>query len=82
MKGKTLGKKRSISVKRVAEMIISRRADSSISDFEDNKKLVNDTIVLHSKAARNKIAGYITHHDHHKISETVLIKRKRDEEDE
>ena len=56
-----MGKKRSVSVSRVAELLIAHRPSGFMSDFEENKKLVSEMMQLPSKAARNKIAGHITH---------------------
>ena len=56
-----MGKKRSVSVSRVAELLIERHPNGFTSDFEENKRLVSELMELPYKAARNKIAGHITH---------------------
>ena len=57
-----MGKKRSISVKKIAEMLIiaSYNPNRFTADFEANKSLVNEITNLPSKVVRNKVVGYIT----------------------
>ena len=74
-----MGKKRSVSVSRVAQLLVERQPNTFTSDFEENKKLVGEKINLPSKAARNKIAGHITHRAHHKISAIVRPEVEEDE---
>ena len=76
-----MGKKRSISVKRIAELLVEHQQHSRFtSDFEENKKLVSEMIQLPYKTARNKIAGHITHNANRKTSEIVRPEVEGDEE--
>ena len=56
-----MGKKRIISVKKIAEMLITNNPNGFTADFEANKSLVNEMMGFPSKVVRNKVAGYITH---------------------
>lgn len=54
-----MGKKRAISIRRLAEKLIKTYPDSFTDNFEENKKLVGEMIDFPSKAVRNKVTGYI-----------------------
>jgi len=47
-------------VKRIALEIYSRYPDKVSTDFEENKKLVNELLLSRSKTVRNMVAGYLT----------------------
>ena len=55
-----MGKKRSVSIRRIAEKLIESCPNSFASDFETNKELISEMITLPSKKLRNQISGYIT----------------------
>jgi small subunit ribosomal protein S17e len=46
--------------RRLSEEIMQRHPDSFGSDFEENKKTLEDLALIPSKQLRNRIAGYIT----------------------
>lgn len=49
------------STKRIARECIEKYPDHFVAgDFEYNKKKVSELTDVHSKATRNRIAGYIT----------------------
>jgi small subunit ribosomal protein S17e len=54
-----MGKKRAMSIRRLAERLIETHPDMFTEDFEENKKLVSEVVNFPSKAIRNKVAGYI-----------------------
>ncbi|UCD39985.1 MAG: 30S ribosomal protein S17e [Candidatus Bathyarchaeota archaeon] len=55
-----MGKVRPERVKRIAKELVQRFPDKFTTDFENNKKLVEDFIELSSVRLRNRIAGYVT----------------------
>jgi small subunit ribosomal protein S17e len=57
-------------VKRVARLLMDRFPNRFTSDFEMNKKAVDELSLVRSKKLRNRIAGYISH--------LVSISRRRD----
>ena len=46
--------------RRLSEEIMLRHPDSFGSDFEENKKALEELALIPSKQLRNRIAGYIT----------------------
>jgi small subunit ribosomal protein S17e len=55
-----LGKVRPERVKRIAKELVQRFPDKFTTDFENNKKLVEDFVEISSVRLRNRIAGYVT----------------------
>jgi len=55
-----LGKVRPEHVKRIAKELVQRFPDKFTTNFENNKKLVNEFTNLSSTKLRNRIAGYVT----------------------
>jgi small subunit ribosomal protein S17e len=55
-----LGKVRPEHVKRTAKELVQRFPDRFTTDFEENKKLVEEFTSLSSRKLRNRIAGYVT----------------------
>lgn len=55
-----MGKKRAVSVKRLAEMLLKIDPKGFTVDFELNKNTVDDMMKNSSKKIRNEVAGYIT----------------------
>jgi small subunit ribosomal protein S17e len=55
-----VGKKRAVSVKRLAEMLLKIDPKGFTVDFESNKNTVDDMMKNSSKKIRNEVAGYIT----------------------
>ena len=54
-----MGRIKSTIIKRTARTMIKSH-DNFNSNFEDNKKIVNENYSLPDKGTRNKITGYIT----------------------
>ena len=46
--------------RRLSEEIMQRHPDSFGSDFDENKKALEELALIPSKQLRNRIAGYIT----------------------
>lgn len=56
-----MGKVRTEHVKRIARELVQRFPDKFTTNFENNKKLVEEFTNLSSTKLRNRIAGYVTH---------------------
>ena len=54
-----MGKKRAISVRRIAEKLYEKYPGKFTDDFEENKKLVKEVIDIPTKTLRNEVAGYV-----------------------
>ena len=46
--------------RRLSEELLQRHPEAFGSDFEANKKVLEDLAIIPSKQLRNRIAGYIT----------------------
>ena len=55
-----MGKVRTEHIKREAKQLVQRFPDKFNTDFENNKKLVEEFTNLSSTKLRNRIAGYVT----------------------
>ena len=55
-----MGKSRRVKTKRLAEEILKKYPNKFTTDFDENKKLVEEVVIISSKTLRNKLAGYIT----------------------
>ena len=55
-----MGKVRTEHVKRIAKELVQRFPDKFTTDFENNKKMVEEYTNLSSTKLRNRIAGYVT----------------------
>ncbi|RLI95672.1 MAG: 30S ribosomal protein S17e [Candidatus Altiarchaeales archaeon] len=55
-----MGRIKQIFMKRVALQLMDEYPDEFNTDFENNKKKVQEFTDIESKPMRNKIAGYIT----------------------
>ncbi len=53
-----MGKSRRVKTKRLAEEILKKYPKRFTTDFQENKKLVEE-VVISTKTLRNKLAGYI-----------------------
>ena len=47
-------------VKDIGRLLLEEYGDRIAPDFEDNKKVVDETTSIESKTIRNQVAGYIT----------------------
>ena len=54
-----MGKSRRVKTKRLAEEVLKKYPNRFTTDFEENKKLVEE-VVISTKTLRNKLAEYIT----------------------
>jgi len=55
-----LGKIRPTFVKRIAEELVKKFPDKFTTDFEHNKKMVDEVADVATVKVRNRIAGYVT----------------------
>jgi small subunit ribosomal protein S17e len=55
-----LGKVRPEQVKKIAKELITRFPDRFTTNFEENKKAVEQVARVYSSRMRNRIAGYVT----------------------
>jgi small subunit ribosomal protein S17e len=55
-----MGRIKSIAIKNLARDMIEEHGDRFTTDFEKNKKIVNEVKKIDSKYIRNVVAGYIT----------------------
>lgn len=55
-----MGKIRHASIKRTAKILLEKYGGKFTSDYETNKKLVEELVNISSKKLRNLLAGYIT----------------------
>lgn len=55
-----LGKVRPTFIKRTARELLEKYRERFKSDFEHNKKVVQELTNIRSKRIRNRVAGYIT----------------------
>jgi small subunit ribosomal protein S17e len=49
-----------VKTKRLAEEILKIYPNKFTTDFDENKILVEEVVIISSKTLRNKLAGYIT----------------------
>ncbi|MCR6668723.1 MAG: 30S ribosomal protein S17e [archaeon YNP-WB-040] len=56
-----MGKVRTKVVKNLAAKLLEKYPDLFTTDFEKNKRLVEELTDLRFKHLRNRVAGYITH---------------------
>jgi len=57
-RGEKMGKVRTEQVKRTARELLDKYPNKFSTDFEKNKKLVNEYTNISSTKVRNKVAGY------------------------
>jgi len=55
-----LGRIRQTIIKRAGEELLEKFEDKFTTDFETNKKAVEEVALISTKRLRNRIAGYIT----------------------
>ncbi len=56
-----MGRVRQLFIKRTALELIKKYRDLFTTDFEENKRKVEEVAQISTKRLRNRIAGYITH---------------------
>lgn len=55
-----MGRVRTEMVKKVARELLQSNPQRFSSDYEENKKAVDELVAAKTKRVRNKIAGYVT----------------------
>ena len=55
-----MGRIRQTFIKRTGEELLEKFEDKFTTDFETNKKAVEEVALISTKRLRNRIAGYIT----------------------
>ena len=55
-----MGRIRQTFIKRTGDELIEKFEDRFTTDFETNKKVVEEVALISTKRLRNRIAGYIT----------------------
>ena len=56
-----MGRVRPVFIKKVSHELMKKYSDLFTLDFDQNKKLLDEFVVVQSRLVRNRIAGYITH---------------------
>lgn len=56
-----MGRIKTVQIKSISEKLAETFPDKFSTDFENNKKFIDQVLKLSSKSTRNKVAGYITH---------------------
>ena len=49
-----------MKTKRLADEILKKYPNRFTTDFEENKNLLEEVVIISSKTLRNKLAGYLT----------------------
>jgi len=57
---KGMGRVKSVLVKKVAEKLMADHPERFTEDFESNKRVVDEMVIVYSKKLRNLIAGHVT----------------------
>ncbi|MEM2094785.1 MAG: 30S ribosomal protein S17e [Candidatus Bathyarchaeia archaeon] len=55
-----MGKCRALKTKRIASLLLEKYGDKFTTDFEQNKRVIEEVTTIMSKPLRNRIAGWIT----------------------
>ena len=55
-----MGRVKTTLIKRISQTLIEKYPDIFTEDFEANKKIVNELLVVDSKKIKDQVAGYIT----------------------
>ena len=55
-----MGKSRATKKKRIAETLLEKHPDAFTTNFEENKKIMNELLDIPSRQLRNNVAGYLT----------------------
>ena len=62
-----MGRIKQTYLKRIAEKVTKAYDEEFNTDFENNKKKVQEFTTVKSKSIRNKVAGYITRVKNHAV---------------
>ena len=55
-----MGRIRQTFIKRAGEDLIEKYEDRLTTDFETNKKVVDEVAIISTKRLRNRVTGYVT----------------------
>ena len=55
-----MGANKPVYIKRGAEKVLKRYGDRFTNDYDTNKKILEELLLIESTELRNRIAGYIT----------------------
>lgn len=58
--GGNLGRIKTTLIKRISTYLMEKYPDKFTEDFGENKKIVNEVLVVESKKIKDQVAGYIT----------------------
>ena len=56
-----MGRVRPVFIKKISHELMKKYSDLFTLDFDENKKLLDEFVIIQSRLVRNRIAGYITH---------------------
>ena len=56
-----MGRVRPVFIKKTSHELMKKYSDLFSVDFEVNKALLDEFVIVQSRLVRNRIAGYITH---------------------
>ena len=56
-----MGRVRPVFIKKISHELMKKYSDLFSLDFEVNKDLLDEFVIIQSRLVRNRIAGYITH---------------------
>ena len=56
-----MGRVRPVFIKKISHELMKKYSDIFSNDFEVNKDLLDEFVIIQSRLVRNRIAGYITH---------------------
>ncbi|MCS3901114.1 30S ribosomal protein S17e [Methanococcus voltae] len=55
-----MGRIRQTFIKRAGDELVERFAEKFTTDFDSNKKAVEEVALIETKTLRNRVAGYVT----------------------
>lgn len=55
-----MGRVKTAAVKKFSKVVFQKYADKFTSDFQENKKILEELAVVESKKIRNQVVGHIT----------------------
>lgn len=72
-----MGKVRTKPIKKIAKELVKTYSNKFITDFETNKKVLQELIDAKTKKLRNRIAGYITRLKKIEAREKISLEEKQ-----
>ena len=67
-----MGKSRANKKKRIGDILLEKHPNAFTTNFEENKKTMNELLDIPSKQLRNNVAGYITRAIHRRQKQEVI----------